>query len=86
MDKFDILWVREKEIYRMKKELSTQLWSKFGTKFGRGDMHAATKMVRGYKEPASRDDCEPPIGHLVFVVHGIGQNMDMSDIAKSTSE
>ncbi len=43
-------------------------------------------MIRGYKELASGEDVPAPVGHVVFVVHGIGQNMDMSSIEKSSSE
>ena len=57
-----------------------------GEKFGKGSQFGSTKVVRGYKEHASGEDRLPPIGHVVFVVHGIGQNMDMSSIEKSASE
>ncbi len=42
--------------------------------------------MRGYKEFASGEDRLPPIGHVVFVTHGIGQSMDASDITTSTKE
>ena len=42
--------------------------------------------MRGYKENASKEDRPPPIGHIVFTIHGVGQNMDISSINKSTSE
>lgn len=35
---------------------------------------------------ARTDDRLPPIGHIVFVIHGIGQCMESSDICKTTSE
>ena len=58
-----------------------------GEKFGKGTTNFGTsKLVRGYKDPASREDRLPPIGHVVFVIHGIGQNMDISCITKSTNE
>ena len=48
--------------------------------------HAHTyRLQRGYKEPALHEHREPPIGHLVFIVHGIGQNMDVSNINKDTA-
>lgn len=43
-------------------------------------------MVRGYKEPALGSDREAPVGHLVFVIHGIGQNIDNFNIVTNTSE
>ncbi len=57
-----------------------------GEKLGKGSLFGATKVARGYKEGASGEDRLPPIGHIVFVVHGIGQNMDISSIEKSSSE
>ena len=53
-------------------------------------MHARThthtrRLQRGYKEAASHEHREPPVGHLVFIVHGIGQNMEGSDISKDTA-
>ena len=57
-----------------------------GEKFGKGALFGSTKVVRGYKEAASGEDRTPPVGHVVFVVHGIGQNMDSSSIEKNASE
>ena len=57
-----------------------------GQKFGKGSLFGGTKVVRGYKDPASGEDRLPPIGHVVFVTHGIGQSMDASDITTSTKE
>ena len=48
--------------------------------------YGATKLVRGYKEIATLDGQLAPIGHVVFIIHGIGQSMDLSCINKSTSE
>ena len=86
LEKYEVLWLNDKEIFKMKKEISSQLWSKLGKTLGRGELYGSAKLVRGYKERASPEDREPPIGHLVFVIHGIGQSLDISDIAKSTSE
>jgi phospholipase DDHD1 len=47
-------------------------------------LFGANKVMRGYKEYATGDDHLPPIGHVVFVTHGIGQNMDASSIEQST--
>ena len=86
LEKYEVCWVGDKEIYKVKKEISTQLLNIVGEKLGKGQVYGGTKLVRGYKEFASDEDRDPPIGHLVFVIHGIGQNMDVSDIRKSTSE
>ena len=83
---YEAIWIGENEVMKVKKDLTSKLWSKVGEKIGRGQLYGATRLMRGYIEPATTDDCYPPIGHLVFVVHGIGQNLDMSDIVKSTNE
>lgn len=47
---------------------------------------AATQLHRGYHTDACTDDRPPDICHLVFVVHGIGQLLHMSNIVKSCTE
>ena len=86
VDKYEVWWMGGGDIYKMKKEMSTQFLNKVGEKFGKGQLVGATKLVRGHKESAVWLEKLPPIGHLVFVIHGIGQNMDQSDISKSCSE
>ena len=79
------MWISDTVIYKMRKDIASKLLNRVGEKLGRGQL-ATTKLARGYKEPSSREDSLPPIGHLVFVVHGIGQNMEPSAIIKSSSE
>ena len=86
LDGYEAIWIGENEVMKVKKDLTSKLWNKVGEKIGRGQLYGATRLMRGYIEPATVDDCYPPIGHLVFVVHGIGQNLDISDIVKSTNE
>ncbi|XP_064389425.1 phospholipase DDHD1-like isoform X1 [Halichondria panicea] len=86
LDKYEVMWMGTGEIRKLKKEISTQLWNIVGTKLGKGGKYGCTKLVRGYKEEATNDDMLPPIGHVVFVVHGIGQSMDMSCINKSATD
>ena len=47
---------------------------------------AATQLHRGYHTDASPDDRPHDITHLVFVVHGIGQLLHMSNIVRSCAE
>ena len=47
---------------------------------------AATQLHRGYHTDASPDDKPHDITHLVFVVHGIGQLLHMSNIVRSCAE
>ena len=44
---------------------------------------AAAQIHRGYHTVADPADKPPDISHLIFVVHGIGQLMHMSNIVKS---
>ena len=43
-------------------------------------------MRRGYIRDARIDDKEEDVGHLVFVVHGIGQKMRSESIVERCSE
>ena len=47
---------------------------------------AETRLYRGYCYEACMDDKPPEIGHLVFVVHGIGQKMDTGSIVNRCAE
>ena len=44
------------------------------------------RLKRGYKDTASHEHRESPIGHLVLIVHGIGQSSDSANIGKDTRE
>jgi hypothetical protein len=45
-----------------------------------------SKLIRGYKETATDHDKPVDISHLVFVVHGIGQKMNIgAQIFRNTS-
>lgn len=46
----------------------------------------ASQLHRGFHTDAEPDDRPPDISHLVFVVHGIGQLLHMSNIVKSCTD
>lgn len=50
------------------------------------ESYGGKQLRRGFWDMARTDDQLPPIGHVVFVIHGIGQCMEGSDISKTTSE
>ena len=56
-----------------------------GERLGKSQF-GANKLTRGYKDHATTEDQAPPVGHVVFVVHGIGQNLDISSIEKNACE
>ncbi|XP_019858671.1 PREDICTED: phospholipase DDHD1-like isoform X1 [Amphimedon queenslandica] len=83
---YEAVWTGENDIVKIKTDLTSKLLNKVGGKVGISQQYGATKLTRGYKEACLPTRTSPPIGHLVFVIHGIGQNMDASDIVKSTSD
>jgi len=50
------------------------------------ETYGSNHLKRGYWDICRQSDCLPPIKHVVFVIHGIGQCMEGSDICKSTNE
>ncbi|KAL7304657.1 hypothetical protein TKK_0002904 [Trichogramma kaykai] len=62
-------------------KLMLSVTSKFGFAKSTG-----YRLLRGCKEPASMDNKQDDIDHLVFVVHGIGQKRDTGKIIHNTSK
>jgi phospholipase DDHD1 len=85
LEKYEVLWMANDTIFKQKKEITSQLWSMMGERLGKGQAYGAARLQRGYKDAASHEHREPPIGHLVLIVHGIGQNMESSDICKDSN-
>ncbi|CAI8058120.1 Phospholipase DDHD1 [Geodia barretti] len=85
LEKYEVLWMANDTIFKQKKEITSQLWSMVGERLGKGQAYGAARLQRGYKDAASHEHREPPIGHLVLIVHGIGQNMESSDICKDSN-
>jgi len=50
------------------------------------ETYGSKHLRRGYWDICRQTDCLPPIKHVVFVIHGVGQCMEGADICKSTSE
>ena len=51
---------------------------------GLGVAGAGVSLHRGYKDQALASDSPPPVDHLIFVVHGIGQLATSVDIVAQT--
>ena len=83
---YEAIWTGENEVIKVKTDLTSKILSKVGEKFMGQQQYGSHKLMRGYKEACLPNKTTPPIGHIIFVIHGIGQNMDASDIVKSTSE
>lgn len=84
LEKYEVLWMADDTIFKQKKEITSQLWSMVGEKLGKGQAYGAARLKRGYKDAASHEHRDPPIGHLVLIVHGIGQCSGSADICKDT--
>lgn len=69
----NIIWYSLLDIRRTKIDFTSKI---FGLK--------GNPIKRGYKVNACKTDDLPPIGHLIFVIHGIGQAMESASIVKTT--
>ena len=87
LEKCDIIWMDDGIIYKQRKDLSSFLVLKMGEALGKGTSFSGICLRRGYRESAMADEEEPaPVGHLILMVHGIGESLDRSPISKSTTE
>ena len=88
LEKCDIIWMDDGIIYKQRKDLSSFLVLKIGEALGKGTSFSGICLRRGYKESAmeGEDDGPAPVGHLILMVHGIGENLDRAPISKSTTE
>ncbi|XP_070577524.1 phospholipase DDHD1-like isoform X2 [Ptychodera flava] len=80
-------WNTITDVFQYSDTARSKLARSIGTSIGLSKASSSgTKLTRGYCLEASLEDKPPPITHLVFVVHGIGQKMDSSSIIKSCSD
>ncbi|XP_038074819.1 phospholipase DDHD1-like [Patiria miniata] len=80
-------WNSIRDVFIYSNSTSSRIARSIGTTIGFSKASTSGyRIVRGYHEEASLDDKPPPISHLVFVVHGVGQIMDRSSIIKSCSD
>ena len=87
LDKCDIIWMDNGIIYKQRKDLSSFIVLKIGEAMGKGTSFSGVCLRRGYKDSAHDDDGMAPVGHLVLLIHGIGENMfKNSPISKTTTE
>lgn len=86
--KHDVVWFGDNDVRWFKNtDYSTKVMSFVGRKLmGKDESYGGKQLKRGYWDMARTDDRLPSIGHVVFVIHGIGQCMQGADISKSTSE
>ena len=54
-EKYEVIWLSENEIYKIKKERMVHMVKKFGEKLGgKGQLYGSLRLIRGYQDPASR--------------------------------
>ncbi|KAJ7340070.1 Phospholipase ddhd1 [Desmophyllum pertusum] len=82
---FHVEWNDIADVWLYWDDVKSRIIRNVGEKIGFSS-GAATQIHRGYHTNASPDDKPPDICHLVFVVHGIGQLLHMSNIVKSCSD
>ncbi|TGZ72920.1 hypothetical protein CRM22_001799 [Opisthorchis felineus] len=66
---FSVTWMNNGDVY-----LITRSAEPFRHVKLQGDL-SSVPISRGYRDSADPKDCRPPITHLCFVVHGIGQQL-----------
>ncbi|XP_071789031.1 phospholipase DDHD1-like [Asterias amurensis] len=80
-------WNSIKDVFIYSNSKSSRIARSIGTTIGLSKASTSGyRIIRGYHEESSLDDKPPPISHLVFVVHGIGQIMDRQNIIKNCTD
>ena len=69
----EVIWQSSTDIRRCKLDLTSRILGFKGN-----------PVKRGYKVLADMSDVLPPIGHIVFVLHGVGRAMEGASIIKCT--
>ncbi|XP_046582420.1 phospholipase DDHD1-like [Haliotis rubra] len=81
---FHVDWNAPNEIYLFSESASSKLMRQVTKSLGW--QKSGNQLHRGYRYEAMMEDKPPDIGHLVFVVHGIGQKMETGAIVKCCKE
>ncbi|EDO40974.1 predicted protein [Nematostella vectensis] len=77
-------WKDVTDVWLYWDDIKSRIIRGVGTKIGLGSQ--GVQIHRGYHTDAVPEDCPPEISHLVFVIHGIGQLLHMSNIVKSATD
>ncbi|XP_065835073.1 phospholipase DDHD1-like isoform X2 [Oscarella lobularis] len=79
-----VAWYGKDEIWLNKNDAGFQLTQAVGGFLGgkkKGQLLRAKRLRRGWHTVADSSDSIPPVSHLVFVVHGIGQSLSPGSIS-----
>ncbi|CAL8099836.1 unnamed protein product [Orchesella dallaii] len=80
---FHVDWTSPTDIHWYSTATSHKFMRSVGQKLGFSDW--GHRICRGYYKPASIVDRPSEIGHIVFVIHGIGHKMDTGRIVRNCS-
>lgn len=78
---FRVEWYSKSEVYLYSEAKSSKIMRSVSERLG--FQKSGYKLQRGYYVDATLEDRQPDITHLVFVVHGIGQKMDIEKIIRN---
>ncbi|XP_048577940.1 phospholipase DDHD1 [Nematostella vectensis] len=81
---YHVEWKDVTDVWLYWDDIKSRIIRGVGTKIGLGSQ--GVQIHRGYHTDAVPEDCPPEISHLVFVIHGIGQLLHMSNIVKSATD
>ncbi|KAJ8044354.1 Phospholipase DDHD1 [Holothuria leucospilota] len=84
---YHIDWYSPGDIYLFWNTTGHRLARSIGQTFGISKASSSGyKLLRGYHTLATLEDKPPPVSHLVFVVHGVGQVMDKRSIIRTCAD
>uniref|UniRef100_T1HB26 DDHD domain-containing protein n=1 Tax=Rhodnius prolixus TaxID=13249 RepID=T1HB26_RHOPR len=85
-NEFNVDWYSPNEVYVYSQATPSKIVRSFTQKLGYFQRSTGSRVLRGYKVSATDSDKQNDISHLVFVVHGIGQKMNIgAQIFRNTS-
>lgn len=85
-NEFNVDWYSPNEVYVYSQATPSKLVRSFTQKLGYFQRSTGSRVLRSYKVLATDSDKQNDISHLVFVVHGIGQKMNIgAQIFRNTS-
>ena len=79
---YHVDWTSATDVHLYRKRSSSAFMKSVSQKLG---FQWGERVSRGYFRPAEPFDRPPEVGHVVFVVHGIGQKMDANRIVRNCS-
>ena len=87
LEKCEVVWMDSGNVYKLGKDFSSFVLLRLGEALGKSASYSGTCLKRGYVASAMEDAGQAvPVGHLVLVVHGVGESSTGSPVSKHTNE